>query len=241
MISISELLDMEDVEPALWEEARAELKKRIDASAQSFVNGYFEEMIQAGCSIDVMKHSSRVALNLLEEYVIIDNLEDDYNTLYYEIKDEDLEDYLSSAVWQARDLAISQLADKEIIIKDVKGTDSPIDYSALKDILSCQCKELFEDRRYSPKPTDIPLVYDLNRRTLRLFKFIQDEICSDDEFMTCFENGEVDKIVERLIFFISKYDGINIPAPYDDIDDWWGDYNHTINYFVNCYTEYGWD
>lgn len=231
---------MEEVEPSLWEEARVELKRRIDVSAQKFINGYIDAMIQSGCSIGIMKHSLRVTLNLLEEFVIIDNLGDDFDSLYYEIKDEDLEDYLSNAVYNARDLAFAQLDSKEIIIKDVKKTEPPIDYLALKHILSSICKEIFENRS-QPKPTDIPLVYDLNRRTLRLFKFIQDEICSDDEFMTHFENRDVDRTVERLIFFISKYDGINIPAPYRDIDDWWGDYNKTINYFVYDYTHYGWD
>ena len=123
------------------------------------------------------------------------------------------------------------LGDKEVQVDKCTTKTEPIDYKGLKKILSFQCEGVLS--RDNPEINNIPIVDDLEDRTMGIFKFVHDEICCDDELNSIFSIDNIDSVVDRLVSLISKYDGINIPAPYEDIDDWWGDFNNTINYLVD--------
>ena len=209
-----------------------EIKKRIDDASQKYVEGYLDAMLSAGCSEEVIKHCYELGLSYTEDWVIYCMLDEDFQKLYTEnfIK-WDLESYIYQAIKKSGEQAILHLGDKEVQVDKCTTKTEPIDYKGLKKILSFQCEGVLS--RDNPEINNIPIVDDLEDRTMGIFKFVHDEICCDDELNSIFSIDNIDSVVDRLVSLISKYDGINIPAPYEDIDDWWGDFNNTINYLVD--------
>ena len=108
--------------------------------------------------------------------------------------------------------------------------DVDINYSELREVLKFQVKKELE--RYSPHIGHIPIVHDLSSRTIDVFDDIVGEIINDAELNKLFNDENIDGIVERLVALIQKHEGTVIPPPYEDIDDWYGEFNHTVNYFV---------
>lgn len=235
--TIEDIWDGEDYELEIedaWYDfsVESELKKRIDDASQKYVDGYFDAMLQAGCSKEVIKHCYKVGLYYTEDYVIVEMLDEDYRELYSENPQEkDWESYIYQAIKKSGEQAILHLADKETKVDKCPTETEPIDYDGLKKVLSLQCEEVLS--RCKPEISQISIVDDLEDRTMGIFKYIHDEICCDDELNSIFSIENIDSVVDRLVLLISKHDGTNIPAPYKDIDDWWGDYNNTINYLVD--------
>ena len=105
-----------------------------------------------------------------------------------------------------------------------------INYSDLRVVLKFQVEK--ELQEYHPSIGHIPIVHDLSSRTIEVFDDIVGEIINDSELNRLFNDENVDGIVERLVALIQKHEGTVIPPPYEDIDDWYGEFNHTVNYFV---------
>lgn len=208
-----------------------EIKKRIDDASQEYVERYLDAMLSAGCSEVVIKHCYKLGLSYTEHWVIYNMLDEDFQKLYSENPQEwDLESYIYQAIKKSGEQAILHLADKEIKVDKCATKTEPIDYDGLRKVLSLQCEEVLSS---NPEISKISIVDDLEDRTKGIFKFVHDEICCDGELNSIFSIENIDSVIDRLFLLISKHDGTNIPAPYKDIDDWWGDYNNTINYLVN--------
>lgn len=214
------------------ENIEADFKNAIEKAARKYVDDIFNTMLQSGCSLDVIKHCYPVVVLYYDNSIMIYDLldKDEYSDFSYDdVEEWDLKYYPKVAIRQYAKEAILALENdgKEV---EVKKTSRPIDYPALKDIL----RYLFEK---NSRVADNPLLKDLCGRALNIFKFVYDEICSDADLKQLENENNIDTIVDRVVELLSKYDGIDIPAPYEDIDDWWGDFNSTINYLVWSYKE----
>lgn len=108
-----------------------------------------------------------------------------------------------------------------------------INYADLRGILKVQVKRALNDGCTSPK--SIPFIQEFASRHKEEIHFIHDDLVCDIELDKLFDEENQEGIVDRIISIISNHDGTVIDPPYEDIDDWWGDINSTVNYFIWCY------
>lgn len=218
------------------EDQEEAIKKSIDKVVKEYVEQYVDKLFQAGCSVDVVKYCCSIAMPYLEDFCITEKLDEDDRDLYGEMSEDwGLESYLYKSIkiqTQEILLNLKEGDNREGVV--VKGSKE-IDYAGLREVLKYQVEEAL--KKSYPHPNDIPLIDDLDERTMRIFKYVYDEIDADTELNMLLKEKNIDDTVERLITLLSKHDGISIPPPYDDIDDWWGDFNGTINYLVWAYKE----
>ena len=113
-----------------------------------------------------------------------------------------------------------------------------IDYSELRKVLKSQVKETFQKRNtdfHRLGVNDIDFIHEVIEKGEGVFDDLITDLTSDKTLQQLIDDKCIDGIVERLVEYISKYDGTDIPAPSDDYDDWWGDFNHTIGYLTWAY------
>ena len=220
------------------EKDKEELKKRIESKVIKFVEGYADAMFHSGCTVKEMKHSYNVAFSNLDIDCMVEMwLDQHFTHMFYDMEEEwELDHYLSVVIHQHGDEYFLSLKEDDERVEARKKGNKTIDYEGLREVLMYEVENVLNEEE-NPKPSDVPVVRDLYRRTLKVFKYIFEEITSDPELLKLFKEKKADEIVERLIVLISKHEDTDIPAPYDDIDDWWGDYNGTINYLVWSYKE----
>ena len=116
-----------------------------------------------------------------------------------------------------------------------------IDYLVLREVLKSHVEEAFNKRNtdfHNLGPKDIPFIKKLIYKGEGVFTSLIKELNTDTELQQLIDNKSVDGVVERIVKMISKYEGTDIPAPSDDYDDWWGDFNQTINYLTWTYKTY---
>lgn len=205
------------------------LKKKLDAATKKYIEGYLDLMFEYGCTVEDIKHCYKLALEEMGDFCIVDSLDEESQDLYWEKKEEwKLSTYVYGVIKHYGQEIFSNIQDGDARVKAKKESNKPIDYAMLRVVLKYQIEKVLE--KDSPIPGNIPIIGDLYDRTLEIFEYIFDIINNDSELKNLLEEKNVDGSVERLVVLISKYDGTNIPVPYEDIDDWWGDYNSTINY-----------
>lgn len=232
----SDIQDRSSGETVRKEDQEEAIKKSIDKTVKEYIEEYIDKLFQAGCSVDVVKHCCRIAMPYLEDFCITERLDEDDKDLYGEMyEDWGLESYLYKSIKIQTNEILLNLKEGDNRVGDVVKGSKEIDYSELREVLKYQVEEAL--KKTYPHPNDIPLIDDLDERTMRIFKYVYDEINVDTELNRLLQEENIDGTVERLITLLSKHDGISIPPPYDDIDDWWGDFNGTINYLVWAYKE----
>ena len=116
-----------------------------------------------------------------------------------------------------------------------------IDYSVLREVLKSHVEDAFNKRNtdfHNLGPQDISFIKKLTYKGERAFPNLIKELNTDTELQQLIDNKSVDGIVETIVKMISKYEWTDIPAPSDDYDDWWGDFNQTINYLSWTFKTY---
>lgn len=225
----SDIQDRSSGETVRKEDLEEGLKKKLDAATKKYIEGYLDLMFEYGCTVEDIKHCYKLALDEMGDFCIVDSLDEESKDLYWEKKEEwKLSTYVYGAIKHYGQEIFSNIQDGDARVKAKKENNKPIDYAMLRVVLKYQIEKVLE--KESPIPGNIPIIGDLYDRTLEIFEYIFDKINNDSELKNLLEEKNVDGSVERLVVLISKYDGTNIPVPYEDIDDWWGDYNSTINY-----------
>lgn len=204
-------------------------KKKLDAATKKYIEGYVDLMFQYGCTVEDIKHCYKNALDEMGDFCITDTLDKDSQDLYWEMNKEwKLSSYVYAAIKHFGEEVFTSLQEGDKRVKAKKENNKSIDYSMLRVVLKYQVENVLKQDLHIP--SDIPILGDLNHRTHKLFGYVLDDINNDIELNKLLEEKDVAGSVERVVVLISKYDGTNIPAPYEDIDDWWGDFNGTINY-----------
>lgn len=225
----SDMQDRSSGETVRKEDLEEGLKKKLDAATKKYIEGYLDLMFEYGCTVEDIKHCYKLALEEMGDFCIVDSLDEESQDLYWEKKEEwKLSTYVYGVIKHYGQEIFSNIQDGDARVKAKKESNKPIDYAMLRVVLKYQIEKVLE--KDSPIPGNIPIIGDLYDRTLEIFEYIFDIINNDSELKNLLEEKNVDGSVERLVVLISKYDGTNIPVPYEDIDDWWGDYNSTINY-----------
>lgn len=211
------------------EDIEAGFKKKLEDATQKYIEDYLDLMFGYGCTMEDIKHCYMLALKEMDDSCIVDSMDEESQGLYWEMKEEWK---LSTCVYDAKkhfgQEIFQSLQDGDARVKAKKESKKPIDYLMLRVVLKYQIERLIKDD--TAIPGNIDIVDDLYGRTHKLFEYVYDYINNDSELRKLLEEKDVDGSVERLVVLISKYDGTNIPVPYEDIDDWWGDFNGTINY-----------
>ena len=213
------------------EDIEAGFKKKLEDATKKYIEGYLDLMFEYGCTMEDIKHCYMLALNEMDDSCIVDSLDEESKDLYWEMNKEWK---LSTCVYDAKkhfgQEIFQSLQDGDARVKAKKESKKPIDYPMLRVVLKYQIERLIEDD--TAIPDNIDIVDDLYGRTHKLFEYVNEEIRNDSELKKLLDEKNVDGAVERLVVLISKHDGTNIPVPYEDIDDWWGDFNGTINYLA---------
>ena len=212
-------------------------KKKLDNEAKKYIEGYADLLFQHGCTVDEIKSFYKIALDTFDDYIIVDELDEESQDLYCEKKDDwKLSSFLEEAVRHYEDEVFLSLKDgDERVNSQRNGCREPIDYSKLRVVLKHQVEKVI--RKDSIKPSALTIVYDLYDRTYELFKYVYNEINNDTELIKLLEEKNVDGSIDRLVVLISKHEGTFIPAPHMYVDSWWGDFNATINYLVWDYNQ----
>lgn len=233
----SDIQDRSSGEQVRKEDQEEWFKKKLDNEAKKYIEGYADLLFQHGCTVDEIKSFYKIALDTFDDYIIVDELDEESQDLYCEKKDEwKLSSFLEEAVRHYEDEVFLSLKDSDERVNSQRnGCREPIDYSKLRVVLKHQVEKLI--RKDSTKPSALTIVHDLYDRTYELFKYVYNEINNDTELIKLLEEKSVDGSIERLVVLISKHEGTFIPAPHRYVDSWWGDFNGTINYLVWDYNQ----
>lgn len=227
----SDMQDRSSGETVRKEDQEEWFKKMLDSSTKKCIEGYVDLMFQYGCTIEEIRHCYDIAIDQMGDFCIVDTLDEEYQDLYWEKNKEWKLSYcIDNAIEHYRKEVLLSLKDGDAREVARKESNKPINYSMLRGVLKYQIEKALEQD--SSKPGDIPIVCNLYDRTHRLFEYVFDEINSDSELNKLLEEKNIDGAVERLVVLIAKHDGTNIPAPYEDMDSWWGDFNGSINYIA---------
>lgn len=116
-----------------------------------------------------------------------------------------------------------------------------IDYKELREVLESQVRDSDYIKAldfHIHKPDDIPFINRLIKKGKGVFDSLIKDLNTDTELQQHIDSGVVDGVVERIVELISKYEGTDIPAPSDELDDWWGDFNQTIRYLTWTFKTY---
>ena len=225
----SDIQDRSSGETVRREDIEEGFKKKLDAATKKYIEGYLDLMFEYGCTVEDIKHCYKLALKEMGDFCIVDSLDEESQDLYREKNEEwKLSTCVYDAIKHYGQEVFSNIQDGDARVKAKKESSKPIDYPMLRVVLKYQIERIIKDDVAIPENIDI--VDDLYGRTHKLFEYIHNEISNDSELKKLLDEKNVDGSVERLVVLISKYDGTNIPVPYEDIDDWWGDFNGTINY-----------
>ena len=233
----SDMQDRSSGEQIRKEDLEEGFKKKLDNEAKKYIEGYADLLFQHGCTVDEIKSFYKIALDTFDDYIIVDELDEESQDLYCEKKDEwKLSSFLEEAVRHYEDEVFLSLKDgDERVNSQRNGCREPIDYSKLRVVLKHQVEKVI--RKDSTKPSALTIVHDLYDRTYELFKYVYNEINNDTELIKLLEEKSVDGSIERLVVLISKHECTFIPAPHRYVDSWWGDFNGTINYLVWDYNQ----
>ena len=227
----SDMEDRSSGEQIRKEDQEEWFKKKLDIEAKKYIEGYLDLMFEYGCTVEDIKHCYNLALEEMGDFCIVDSLDEESQDLYNENNEEwKLSTCVYDAIKHYGQEVFSNIQDGDARVKAKKESNKPIDYPMLRVVLKNQIERIIKDDVAIPENIDI--VDDLYGRTHKLFEYIHNEISNDSELKKLLDEKNVDGSVERLVILISKYDGTNIPVPYEDIDDWWGDFNGTINYLA---------
>ena len=227
----SDMEDRSSGEQIRKEDQEEWFKKKLDIEAKKYIEGYLDLMFEYGCTVEDIKHCYKLALEEMGDFCIVDSLDEESQDLYREKNEEwKLSTCVYDAIKHYGQEVFSNIQDGDARVKAKKESNKPIDYPMLRVVLKNQIERIIKDDVAIPENIDI--VDDLYGRTHKLFEYIHNEISNDSELKKLLDEKNVDGSVERLVVLISKYDGTNIPVPYEDIDDWWGDFNGTINYLA---------
>ena len=225
-----DILDRGDGETVRKEDLEEGFKKKLETATREYIEKYVNLMFQYGCTVEEIKHCYKIALKEMGDFCIVDSLDEESQDLYWEKNEEwKLYSCINNAILHYGEEIFSNLQDGDVRVTK-KESKKPIDYPMLRVVLKHQVERLIKDN--TAIPDNIDIVDDLYSRTHKLFEYVNEEISNDSELNKLLDEKNVDGAIERLVFLISKHDGTNIPVPYEDIDDWWGDFNGTINYLA---------